>query len=99
MGFGGAALAANQQIRNNRNLLKSKRKIGELSFVSSVDEKWVDPNRATFDQLIEIRRRLARDRKVELKKLIGFSFLGFTLLIMVTALIPWELIFKNCALT
>lgn len=69
MGFGGAALAANQQIRNNRNLLKSKRKIGELSFVSSVDEKWVDPNRATFDQLIEIRRRLARDRKVELKNL------------------------------
>jgi len=26
MGFGGAALAANQVIRNNRNLLKNKRK-------------------------------------------------------------------------
>jgi hypothetical protein len=58
MGFGGAALAANQVMRNNRNLLKQKRKRGDLSFVSTANEKWVDPKKASFEQLMEIRKRI-----------------------------------------
>ena len=95
MGFGGAALAANQVIRNNRNLLRNKRNIGKLSFVSSTNEKWVDPKKATFDQLMEIRTRIRHENKVRLYKIILLTVLGFTILILLLALIPWDLIFTN----
>lgn len=95
MGFGGAALAANQVIRNNRNLLKNKRSIGNLSFVSSTNEKWVDPKKATFDQLMEIRTRIRHESKVSLYKIILLTVLGFVILILLLAVIPWDLIFTN----
>ncbi|WP_405226541.1 hypothetical protein [Dokdonia sp. Asnod1-B02] len=95
MGFGGAALAANQVIRNNRNLLKNKRSIGNLSFVSSTNEKWVDPKKATFDQLMEIRTRIRHENKVRLYKIIFLTVLGFVILILLLAVIPWDLIFTN----
>ncbi|WP_339847905.1 hypothetical protein [uncultured Dokdonia sp.] len=95
MGFGGAALAANQAIRNNRNLLKNKRSIGNLSFVSSTNEKWVDPKKATFDQLMEIRTRIRHENKVRLYKIIFLTVLGFVILILLLAVIPWDLIFTN----
>ncbi|WP_298326505.1 hypothetical protein [uncultured Dokdonia sp.] len=95
MGFGGAALAANQVIRNNRNLLKNKRSIGNLSFVSSTNEKWVDPKKATFDQLMEIRTRIRHENKVRLFKIIFLTVLGFVILILLLALIPWDSILAN----
>jgi folate-dependent tRNA-U54 methylase TrmFO/GidA len=95
MGFGGAALAANQVIRNNRNLLKNKRSIGNLSFVSSTNEKWVDPKKVTFDQLMEIRTRIRHENKVRLYKIILLTVLGFVALILLLALIPWDSILTN----
>lgn len=95
MGFGGAALAANQAIRNNRNLLKKKRNIGKLSFVSDVDEKWVDPKTASFDQLMEIRRRIRRESKLREKKVVLFTILGLIIGAICVALIPWGFIFTN----
>ncbi|WP_405251845.1 hypothetical protein [Dokdonia sp. Asnod3-C12] len=95
MGFGGAALAANQAIRNNRNLLKNKRSIGNLSFVSSTNEKWVDPKKATFDQLMEIRTRIRHENKVRLYKIIFLTVLGFVILILLLAVIPWDSILTN----
>ena len=95
MGFGGAALAANQVIRNNRNLLKNKRNIGNLSFVSSTNEKWIDPKKASFDQLMEIRTRIRHENKVRLYKIIFLTVLGFVALILLLTLIPWDLIFTN----
>jgi hypothetical protein len=95
MGFGGAALAANQVIKNNRNLLKQKRKRGDLSFVSTVNEKWVDPKKASFEQLMEIRKRIRRDNKRYARKVIILTIIGFILLVLALALIPWDLIFTN----
>ena len=93
MGFGGAALAANQQIRNNRNLLKSKRKIGELSFVSSSNTKWSDPKKASFEQLMEIRRRLRRERKVNSQKLALVTLILIGIIIAFYILIDWNSLF------
>lgn len=95
MGFGGAALAANQVMRNNRNLLKNKRNVGKLSFVSSTNEKWIDPKKASFDQLMEIRTRIRHENKVRLYKIIFLTVLGFVALILLLTLIPWDLIFTN----
>lgn len=95
MGFGGAALAANQAVRNNRNLLKNKRRIGKLSFVSDVDEKWVDPKKATFDQLMRIRKKI-RDQNVSRKhKVIIVTIILLCVFALCTAIIPWEFIFTN----
>lgn len=93
MGFGGAALAANQVIRNNRNLLKNKRSKRKLSLVSDIDEKWVDPKSASFDQLMEIRRSIRREHKERIWKITVLTVVGFVLLIVVMAVIPWDLIF------
>ncbi|WP_299150973.1 hypothetical protein [uncultured Dokdonia sp.] len=95
MGFGGAALAANQVIKNNRNLLKQKRKRGDLSFVSSTNEKWVDPKKASFDQLMEIRKRIRRDNKRYRRKVLMVTIIAFILFVLAIAVIPWDLIFKN----
>ncbi|WP_396596018.1 hypothetical protein [Dokdonia sp. R86516] len=95
MGFGGAALAANQVIKNNRNLLKQKRKRGDLSFVSTVNEKWVDPKKASFDQLMEIRKRIRRDNKRYRRKVLIVTIIAFILLVLAIAVIPWDLIFTN----
>jgi len=95
MGFGGAALAANQVIRTNRNLLKSKRNVGKLSSVASTNEKWIDPKKATFDQLMAIRTRIRHENKVRLYKITFLTVLGFVALILLLSLIPWDLIFTN----
>lgn len=95
MGFGGAALAANQVMKNNRNLLKQKRKRGDLSFVSSTNEKWVDPKKASFDQLMEIRKRIRRDNKRYRRKVLMVTIIAFILFILAIAVIPWDLIFTN----
>ncbi|EAQ38737.1 hypothetical protein MED134_02040 [Dokdonia sp. MED134] len=95
MGFGGAALAANQVMRNNRNLLKQKRKRGDLSFVSTVNEKWVDPKKASFEQLMEIRKRIRRDNKRYRRKVLIVTIIAFILLVLAIAVIPWDLIFTN----
>ncbi len=95
MGFGGAALAANQVIKNNRNLLKQKRKMGDLSFVSTTTEKWEDPKKASFDQLMEIRKRIRRENKRYTRKVIFITIIGFILLVLAIAIIPWDLIFTN----
>lgn len=88
MGFGGAALAANQTIRNNRNLLKNKRNIGKLTFVSSVNEQWIDPKKASFDQILEISRRLRYERKTRARKIALLTVLGFLIMIILIAVIP-----------
>jgi len=95
MGFGGAALAANQVIKNNRNLLKQKRKRGDLSFVSTANEKWEDPKKASFDQLMEIRKRIRRDNKRYRRKVLMVTIIAFILLVLAIAVIPWDLIFTN----
>ncbi len=95
MGFGGAALAANQIMRNNRNLLKQKRGIGKLSFVSTVNEKWVDPKKASFEDLMKIRRKMRKANKVRTRKLVIVTIALLVVLITCASLIPWDMIFTN----
>lgn len=88
MGFGGAALAANQVLKNNRNLLRQKRKIGKLSFVSNINEKWVDPKKASFEDLMKIRRKIREDNKTRTRKLVVLTIALLVVLITCAALIP-----------
>ena len=94
MGGEGSMMAAMQSLKNNR-ALRNKRKKGKMSFVSSVNEKWVDPKIATFEQLMDIRKRVRRAHKLERRKVIALTILGCILLIVVWAVIPWDFIFTN----
>ena len=80
MGFGGSVAAANQAMKTNRAMLK-KRKKGKLSFVSSTDEKWVDPKQPTFEQLMEIRARIRKEEKVRRKKTILITIILLTCIV------------------
>ena len=95
MGFGGAALAANQTIRNNRNLLKNKRKAGKLSFVSTVNEKWVDPKKASFEDLMKIRKKIQRSNTIRTRKVVVLTIILLCVFAISVTLIPWGFIFTN----
>jgi len=95
MAFGAAGLGANLVIRNNRNLLKKKKKEQKLSFVSDVNEKWVDPKKATFNQLLEIRNRIRRENVTRTRKMIILTIILLTICILCALIMPWGLIFTQ----
>lgn len=86
-GFGGSVAAANQALKANRAML-GKRKKGKLSFVSSKNERWVDPKQPTFEQLMEIRTRVRKEEKVRRRKTIIITSIA---LIVVIATIIYAL--------
>ncbi len=79
-GFGGSVAAANHAMKTNRAML-GKRKKGKLSFVSSTNEKWVDPKQPTFEQLMEIRTRIRKQEKARRKKTIMITLLVLIIVI------------------
>lgn len=93
MGWGGSALGANQVLRNNRAMLKKRQNKRILSLVSEIDEHWVDPKEANFDQLMEIRTRIRREQIIRMRKVYLLAAIGFILLIIGFTMIPWDLIF------
>ncbi len=82
-GFGGSALAAIHIMKANRAML-GKRKKGTLSFVSSKNEKWVDHKTASFEQLMEIRKRIRREQKIRQRKILLITL--FVISIVLTAI-------------
>lgn len=93
MGGEGSMMAAMQSLKNNR-ALRSKRRKGKLSFVSSIDEKWVDPKKATFEQLMEIRKRVRRERKIRTRKIIALTIVGVLIIILLFFIIDWDALFN-----
>lgn len=82
MGGEGSMMAAIASLKANRALRK-KRKIGELSLVSSKNEKWVDHKTASFKQLMEIRKRVRKEQKVQRIKTYFFTLLGLVIVLSI----------------
>ncbi len=95
MGFGGSALAANQTIRNNRNLLKQKRKVGKLSYVPRNTQQWKDPKKASFNQLLEIRRKIKKERQTRMLKIGIITLIGCMIIVFCYVTIDWSVLIEN----
>lgn len=80
-GFGGSVAAANHAMKTNRAML-GKRKKGTLSFISSKNEHWVDPNQPTSQQLLEIRTRIRKEEKVRHKKIMTLTVIALIAVIL-----------------
>ncbi|WP_299763639.1 hypothetical protein [uncultured Dokdonia sp.] len=79
-GFGGSVAAANHAIKVNRAMLGKHRK-GKLSLVSSKNEKWEDPIKATPEQLAEIRTRIRKEEKVRHMKILIITVVSFIVIL------------------
>ncbi|GEM_PF-3241408 len=91
MGFGGSALAANQIIRNNRAMLKKRRK-GKLSFVAK-NQKFVDHKKASPELLEEIRERLQERRKRKFRIRLICVTIALIVFLSLCILIDWDFLF------
>lgn len=81
--------AVNKSLEANRALL-AKRKRGKLSFVSSTDETNRFTKKATPKQLKEIRDRIQKEEKQELKKIILITIVALIIVYFIATAINWD---------
>ena len=81
--------SVNKQLEANRALL-AKRKKGMLSFVSSVNEKWVDSKRPTSEELIKIGTRIRKEEKARHIKFIIVTIIALLIIYLIVTSINWN---------
>jgi hypothetical protein len=84
--------AANKALNANRALLP-KRKKNIRSYTTSKNKTWIDPKQVTQEQLLEIRNKVRKQRKVRAYKIFVVMLLALVVVFSVLLLTDWMFIF------